>query len=238
MHRARAVLHQRGVVLRGAVALVLVEAVARQVGVQRGHHAVAGDLGEHGGGSDAGRRAVATDDRDGRRGEPRHAEAVGEHVTRMHGQAGDGPAHALDVGHVQADCVDLRRWDHHHPPGHGTASDPVVPVVPRGRGEQLGVVEAVEASRVARSQHAGRDHQRTGTGTTAGLVDPGDGAEPVAVQRRLQRPRAVPPAEQDPWRPHRRPPDGGGPRDPRHGQRRTRRRRRSGARVPQAPRSR
>src|SRR3546814_2805030 len=63
MLRARAMLAQRGQVRRRRVALVQVEAVLRPGLVQLAHEAVAGDLGEDRGGHDRTVACVAADPR-------------------------------------------------------------------------------------------------------------------------------------------------------------------------------
>ena len=60
----------------------------------------------------------------------------------------------------------------------------VVVLLARRRGEQLRVGQAVEPLGVARPQDARGDDQRARARPPAGLVDAGDGPEPVAVQGR------------------------------------------------------
>src|SRR5690349_22183449 len=105
--RARAVLLERLLVDRRAVALVRGEIVCRIVLVHLYHHAVTGDLGDDGGGGDRGGDAVALPHREARGAETVDREAVGEDVSGTYGQAGQGSAQRRDVGDVQAHAVAL-----------------------------------------------------------------------------------------------------------------------------------
>src|SRR5690606_40813611 len=98
---------QRRGVLGCVVALVGRETIPRMAAVQIHHDAVPGDLGEDTGRRDTGRGGVAADHRQRRHGQAGHPEAVGEHVAGPLPQTGHRPAHALDIGHVDADGVDL-----------------------------------------------------------------------------------------------------------------------------------
>src|SRR3954469_15425674 len=109
MLRARSVLAKSLLMLRGRVALVLVEAVRRKLTMQLGHDAVSGHLGDYRSGGDATGDAVALPHRQARHVEARDREAVGQDVRRLHVELSQRAAHTDDVADVQSPAVDLLR---------------------------------------------------------------------------------------------------------------------------------
>src|SRR6201999_4672499 len=95
-------------------------------------------LGHDRGGGDRGRDPVPLPHGQGGGGEPAHREAVGEDVAGTLAQAGQGPAHAFDIGDVQAAAVDLGGTDGQHVPVQGPAHDLLVGGLALLGGEQLG----------------------------------------------------------------------------------------------------
>ena len=67
-------------------------------------------------------------------------------------------------------------------PGDNLAID----LLTHDRGQQLGVGQTRHLASLAVGQDAGRDHQRPGTGTTAGLVGTGDDREAPPAQRAFE----------------------------------------------------
>ena len=168
---------QRGGMRRRAIALVLGEPVARILGVHRDHQPVPADLRQHAGRSDARRRCVPADHRQRRHRQPRHPEAVGQHVPGPDRKTRDRTAHALDVGDVNAAPVDLARRHEHHVIGERIPADQREQRLTRFLGQLLRIVEIGEALEPVRPEHARGDHQRSGTGAAADLVDAGHRAQ-------------------------------------------------------------
>ncbi|CDZ88672.1 hypothetical protein RHRU231_430050 [Rhodococcus ruber] len=198
---AGAEIAQRRHVRGGAVTLVDGEAVAGQLAVQVDHDPVPGDLGEHARRRDAGRRGVPADDRQRRRRQARDPEPVGENVPGRDGQPHHRTAHALDVGHVHTDGVDLGSRHDHHAPRHRAASDDREQLLPGLLGELLGVVETRERRVRSGIEDARGDDERPGAGAAACLVDPRDRPEPAPHERRLHGAQARGPADHSARRP-------------------------------------
>jgi hypothetical protein len=180
------VLGESGLVLRGHVPLVLVEAVQRKTIMEVDHQPVPGDLGEHAGRRHTGRHLVALPDGQPRQSRARERKAVGEDVVRAFRQRRHGPAHGREVAHVQATGVDLRGGDDHHGVRERALDHLGVDPFPGRRREQLRVGQALDLPALALRQHRRRGHQRTGAGATAGLVGTGDEPEAASLQRTLK----------------------------------------------------
>jgi hypothetical protein len=89
---------------------------------------------------------------------------------------------------VHAAAVDLLGVDQHDALVERAAAHDHREPVALGGAQQLRVGEPVEVLRVAGPQDARRDGQGPRARPAAGLVDPDDGPEPVALEGRLQRP--------------------------------------------------
>ncbi len=164
---------QRGQVGRGAVALVLVEAVLRVPHVQVLHVAVARDLGQDRGGHDRAVDAITADQR-----LRRQHQALGHDVAIDAGEAGHVGhgrhhiAHALQGGLVDVQAVDGVHVHQHHFPGQGPFDDAVMQLLAARCGQLLGIIQAVDA-RPRRVEHHGGHGYRAGQGPAAGFVDAG-----------------------------------------------------------------
>ena len=193
-------------VVRRAVSLVHGEVVSRVFVVHRHHDAIPGDLGDDARRRDARGGTVATDHRQRRCGQTGHLEAVGEHITRCHVEGGNRPAHAFDVGYVDADPVDLGGVDDHRAPAVRIAGDRAIQGFTCPFGESFGVIEIGQRGQLGRFEDTCRHHQRARTGPAAGLVDTGYRPQTVAVKRELEGAQRCGPADRGAWRPagHRR----------------------------------
>ncbi len=110
MQAAGADLHDGLAVDFGRIAGVDGETVAGEAGIRTGHHAVAHDLGDDGGGGDRQRPGIALDDGAALAGKPwRHVAPVCQHQLRGDLQAGDGAAHGVEAGLADIDDVDAAR---------------------------------------------------------------------------------------------------------------------------------
>ena len=145
MLAARPAFSQGGTVRRGAVPLVLGEAVTRLLGIHRHHQPVAAHLGQHARCRDACRRCVATDHRQRRHWKTGHAEPVGQHVAWTHGQPRDRTAHSLYVGLMHAATIDLGRRDEHHVVGQRIPADNGEEFLTDLLRQLLGVVQGAKA---------------------------------------------------------------------------------------------
>ena len=153
--------------------------------MQPAHDPVPGHLGDHRGGRDARCHPVALPHGEARDLEAVDAEPVGEHVRGAYGQPGEGATQGLDVGDVHAERVAVAGREHHDRPGQRAVEHLGVAGLAPGRCQQLGVGQPGDDPPPTVGKHRGGGHQRTGTGTTPGLVDAGDRVEPGASQRPL-----------------------------------------------------
>ena len=128
--------------------------------MQARHDAVPGHLGHHRSGGDTGGDLVPLPHRQRGSRQTADREAVGEHIPRAAGNAGQGPAHAGDVAYVQPKAVDLGRRDHDRVPGQRMSHNFTVDLFPHGRGQRLRVRQP-RHRRIRSGEHHGRDHQGT-----------------------------------------------------------------------------
>ena len=193
--RARPVGEHRARVLRRDVADVGGEPVAGIHGVQAPHQAVAGDLGDDGGGRDRRALRVAVDDRDVRRRERAEPEAVDEARHARPVQLGEDGAEPPEVRPVEPLAVDLGRRDHADGDPRRRGQDRVVQPLALVGIDLLRVVESRErpdptvAQRRVVEEDAG-DDQRAGERAAPRLVRTCDEARleaPVEPEQALTR---------------------------------------------------
>ena len=208
MQRRDADFLDRLTVLRRRVADVFVEPPARVPGGDVAHIAVAGDLGDHGGGGDRGAGRVALHHSPVRDGAGVEAEAVDEtdRLLRWWRQPLQRQRERFDVGHVQAAAVDPGRAADDDTDPLRRSQHARVHLQAVGLGHLLGVVQAAEGAPVGVrealvvEQHGSCD-QRSGETAATGLVGTGDvaAAEP-AIEGEETPAAGQPPAVELPFR--------------------------------------
>jgi hypothetical protein len=165
----------------GVVALVAGEAVAGVEGVHLDHQAVAGGLGEDGGGGDGQALGVAADHGAAveleRLGQLEKRVAVDEDAIGAERQALHGAAHGEARGPVDVELGDLLHAGGGDGPGDSGGLDLGFKAFAGLGGQLLGVVQAIGDARGVEDARAGVD--RPGPGTAAGLVHARDGRRAV-----------------------------------------------------------
>ena len=175
---------KRRLVLRGAVALVAGKAVARVERVLLDHERVPRGLGQHRGGRDAQRLAVALGQRELRAGAVVQGNVVDQQVVGGIDQVVDGALHGQAGGGHDAQLVDLGFRGRPHRPGDGHRLDAALIALALAGGHLLGVAHAVQHlahALVIGQRHRGGIH-RSGPGAAPGFIQPGNDAVALAPQ--------------------------------------------------------
>jgi len=189
MNWARSVKGKGTLMLRGSVALMILQTVA---GVKRGeigHGAVAGNLGDDRGGGDGGATGVAVDDGDFLAAEPSLLVAVDEAEMRLLFQAIDGAAHGEEAGAKDVVGVDfLDGSDADGPMDFGVAAEEVADFLAILSDEHFRIVEVAMFQAVGEDGSGGVD--RAGPASATDLIDAGDDGEMrgVGPEFALERP--------------------------------------------------
>ena len=180
MDGAGSVLRDGGPVRGRPVSAMVVEPILREAPVIAIHHPVPGYLRDHRRGRDRGGHDVTFLDREVGDRHAAEVEAVPEHEVGPGLEALHRGAKERQVGDVQSAVVDPPRQRLDHRDADRPIADPVEPLIPLARGEQLGVREALDVEGLGQD-HGGR-HERAGERAPACLVGARDQAEALRAQ--------------------------------------------------------
>ena len=150
--------------------------------MHRDHQPIAGNLCDHRRGRDASRNPVALPDSKAGRTDAGHRKSIGQDISRADAEPGHRAPHALDVGLVQTDAVDLGGRNHHRGPGKRAGDNLRVDAFAGRRREQLGVGQSRHLTASTGRQHHSADDERAGAGASAGFVSTGHRIEPSLGQ--------------------------------------------------------
>lgn len=157
-------------VQRGAVALVLREAVFGEFAIEVEHESIAGDFGDHARGGDGKAKCISTDQRGLFDGELPDRKAVDQDMIGFGGELRGGGSHGLVRGAKDVDLIDFAVVDDGDGPMHIRPSNQfVVEALALKMGQLLRIAQDIVVI-VARQYDSSGDH-RAGEGTTAGLIN-------------------------------------------------------------------
>ena len=173
MDLGRAQFAQRIQVQSRAIALVLLEAVARKALRVLQHQRIPRGLGQDGGRGDGGFDVVSADQRlDGQVRDRRPLVAVDEHARRLHRQGLDRTAHGIERGMQDVEAVDVLDAGGGDGKTQRLVADLGGQALALARRELLGVAQADDGAIGRKDDGSGKD--RAGQRPATGFVDAGD----------------------------------------------------------------
>src|SRR5581483_8504784 len=179
-------------VVRRRISLVITKAIARILGVEGSHQAVAVHLGDDAGGADGDALGVALDDRLLRHGEPVEPARVDEQVLRLRVESENGALQRHQAGAIDVEAVDLlhlRPADAHR---DRLRADLRLQGIALFRSELFGIIDSLDSRSGVKDDRRG-DH-RPGERRHAHFVAAADQEDALVPERLLERAEARQPA--------------------------------------------
>ena len=165
----------------GGVTFVAIEPILGETAVPALHHAIAGDFGDHAGGSDAQGLGIAVDD--GRLGERQsgYGPPIHQEVLRLPSQDAQRTPHGT-MGRLQnVDLIDFFRRGQSYRRDHGAVcAKGKVNIFPCRRAELLGVGEPAQA-KTLRQNHGG-SNDGSGEGSSTHFIQAGHHGDASGTQ--------------------------------------------------------